>query len=253
MAEKNPNKLYDNIKALQDSLEAMKNIVEDIKEKVKTTLNDSNEFGGVVARVFKEQLGGYLTPKVEEFVKPIQEMINGNRIPGSLKDLTIFLDSVPLAMIREEPNIRELASPVIPKDVNLNTPASGKVESDVDSLPREASYQKGIESIGDSIEEAPVEEAVQESLNIKNLRFREGITKYLVVRSSSMGSILDKDTSNISDTVVYEFDSKEEADSMAKKLNSTLTQEEKELLGTEYSVKENWRKCEENNQKSSRF
>ena len=59
-----------------------------------------------------------------------------------------------------------------------------------------------------------------------------------------MGSILDKDTSNISDTVVYEFDSKDEADSMAEKLNSTLTQEEKELLGTEYSVKESCCDCE---------
>lgn len=243
MAEKNPNKLYDNIKALQDSLEAMKNLVDDIKEKVKTTLNDSNEFGGVVARVFKEQLGGYLTPKVEELVKPIQELINGDRIPGSLKDLTIFLDSVPLAMIREEPEITELASPVVPENVNLNTPA-GKVENDVDALPQEASYQKGVESVEEPTEEAPVEGAVQESLNRRKPRLREGITKYQVVRSSDMGSILDKDTSNISDTVVYEFDSKDEADSMAEKLNSTLTQEEKELLGTEYSVKENCCDCE---------
>ena len=243
MAEKNPNKLYDNIKAIQDSLEAMKNLVDDIKEKVKTTLNDSNEFGGVVARVFKEQLGGYLTPKVEELVKPIQEMINGDRIPGSLKDLTIFLDSVPLAMIREEPEITELASPVVPENVSLNTPA-GKVESEVDSLPQNASYQKGVESVEEPTEEAPVEGAVQESLNRQNPRLKEGITKYQVVRSSDMGSILDKDTSNISDTVVYEFDSKDEADSMAEKLNSTLTQEEKELLGTEYSVKENCCDCE---------
>ena len=75
MAEKNPNKLYDNIKAIQDSLEAMKNLVDDIKEKVKTTLNDSNEFGGVVARVFKEQLGGYLTPKVEELKSKLEEAL----------------------------------------------------------------------------------------------------------------------------------------------------------------------------------
>lgn len=243
MAEKNPNKLYDNIKALQDSLEAMKNLVDDIKEKVKTTLNDSNEFGGVVARVFKEQLGGYLTPKVEELVKPIQEMINGDRIPGSLKDLTIFLDSVPLAMIREEPEITELASPVVPENVSLNTPA-GKVENEVDALPQGASYQKGVESVEEPTEKAPTEGGVQESLNRRKPRLREGITKYQVVRSSDMGSILDKDTSNISDTVVYEFDSKDEADSMAEKLNSTLTQEEKELLGTEYSVKENCCDCE---------
>ena len=243
MAEKNPNKLYDNIKAIQDSLEAMKNLVDDIKEKVKTTLNDSNEFGGVVARVFKEQLGGYLTPKVEELVNPINEMISGDRIPGSLKDLTIFLDSVPLAMIREEPEITELASPVVPENVSLNTPA-GKVESEVDSLPQNASYQKGVESSEEPTEEAPVEGAVQESLNRQNPRLKEGITKYQVVRSSDMGSILDKDSSKITDTVVYEFNDKDEAESMAEKLNSTLTQEEKELLGTKYSVKENCCDCE---------
>ena len=46
------------------------------------------------------------------------------------------------------------------------------------------------------------------------------------------------------DPVVYEFNDKDEAESMAEKLNSTLTQEEKELLGTKYSVKENCCDCE---------
>lgn len=247
MAEKNPNKLYDNIKAIQDSLEAMKNIVEDIKEKVKTTLNDSNEFGGVISRVFKEQLGGYLTPKIEQVVSPIQELINGDRIPGSLKDLTIFLDSVPLAMIREEPDVSELASPVVPENVSLNTPV-GHVENDVDSLPQNASYQTGTETeeTVEPSEEAPQPQGVRESFrrgrSTKNLR--ESITKYQVVRTSDMGSLLDGDTSNIEGTVVYEFNTQEEADSMADKLNATLTQEEKELVGTEYSVKECCCDCE---------
>lgn len=247
MAEKNPNKLYDNIKAIQDSLEAMKNIVEDIKEKVKTTLNDSNEFGGVISRVFKEQLGGYLTPKIEQIVSPIQELINGDRIPGSLKDLTIFLDSVPLAMIREEPDVSELASPVVPENVSLNTPV-GQVENDIDSLPQNASYQTRTETeeAVEPSEEAPQPQEVRESLrrgrSTKNLR--ESITKYQVVRTSDMGSLLDGDTSNIEGTVVYEFNTQEEADSMADKLNATLTQEEKELVGTEYSVKECCCDCE---------
>lgn len=59
-----------------------------------------------------------------------------------------------------------------------------------------------------------------------------------------MGSLLDGDTSNIEGTVVYEFNTQEEADSMADKLNATLTQEEKELVGTEYSVKECCCDCE---------
>ena len=247
MAEKNPNKLYDNIKAIKDSLEAMKNIVEDIKEKVKTTLNDSNEFGGVISRVFKEQLGGYLTPKIEQVVSPIQELINGDRIPGSLKDLTIFLDSVPLAMIREEPDVSELASPVVPENVSLNTPV-GQVENYVDSLPQNASYQTGTETeeTVEPSEEAPQPQGVRESFrrgrSTKNLR--ESITKYQVVRTSDMGSLLDGDTSNIEGTVVYEFNTQEEADSMADKLNATLTQEEKELVGTEYSFKECCCDCE---------
>lgn len=243
MAEKNPNKLYDNIKAIQDSLEAMKNIVEDIKEKVKTTLNDSNEFGGVISRVFKEQLGGYLTPKIEQVVSPIQELIDGDRIPGSLKDLTIFLDSVPLAMVREEPDVSELASPVVPENTNLNTPA-GQVENDVDALPRNASYQTGAEMEETPTENATPETGVRESLRKRRKPLRESITKYQVIRTSDMGSLLDGDTSNIEGTVVYEFNSKDEADSMAEKLNATLTQEEKELIGTEYSVKECCCDCE---------
>ena len=244
MAEKNPNKLYDNIKAIQDSLEAMKNIVEDIKEKVKTTLNDSNEFGGVISRVFKEQLGGYLTPKIEQVITPIQELIDGDRIPGSLKDLTIFLDSVPLAMIREEPDVSELASPVVPENVSLNTPV-GQVESDVDELPQNASYQTGVKAEQDSESPKETPQEVRESRKIyKNTKLKESITKYQVVRTSDMGSLLDGDTSNIEGTVVYEFNSKDEADSMHDKLNATLTQEEKELVGTEYSVKECCCDCE---------
>ena len=168
MAEKDPNKLYNGIKSLQDDLESIRSLVDGIIENSKTLMNDANAFGGVIAKVFKEQMAKYFIPGVQEVVKPIDNLVSGDRVPGSLKDLTIFLDSVPLAMIRQEPSVTELASPVVPKNVNLDTPA-GKVESPVDSVPQNASY--GNE--GEVSEEAPIEESKKKVLNFR--KFKEFI------------------------------------------------------------------------------
>ena len=140
MAEKDPNKLYNGIKSLQDDLESIRSLVDQITENSKTLMNDANGFGGVIAKVFKEQMAKYFIPGVQSIAEPIDNLVSGDRVPGSLKDLTIFLDSVPLAMIRQEPSVTELASPVVPKDVTLDTPA-GKVESAVDEIPQGQSYQ----------------------------------------------------------------------------------------------------------------
>jgi hypothetical protein len=140
MAEKDPNKLYNGIKTLQDDLESIRSLVDGIIENSKTLMNDANGFGGVIAKVFKEQMAKYFIPGVQKIAEPIDNLVSGDRVPGSLKDLTIFLDSVPLAMIRQEPSVTELASPVVPKNVDLDTPA-GKVESPVDEIPQGQSYQ----------------------------------------------------------------------------------------------------------------
>ena len=167
MAEKDPNKLYNGIKTLQDDLESIRSLVDGIVENSKILMNDANGFGGVIAKVFKEQMAKYFVPGVQKISEPIDNLISGDRIPGSLKDLTIFLDSVPLAMIRQEPTVTELASPVVPKDVNLDTPA-GKVENAVDEIPQGQSYQN------DQVTATPDEELTESvESKKKTLGFRK--------------------------------------------------------------------------------
>lgn len=61
---------------------------------------------------------------------------------------------------------------------------------------------------------------------------------YQVVRTSNITSSLGDGIANIKDTVVYEFKDKDKAEIKALALNKTVLPEEKELLGTEYIVKE---------------
>lgn len=382
MAEKNPNKLYDDIRNIKSDLETVTNVFKDIEDKIKISLNNANEFGGVISRVFKEQLAGYLLGVINGIKDPINNLIDGDRVPGSLKDLTIFLDSVPLAMTREESSVTELASPVVPKDVKITPPVT-----DGEEIPQNASYNKGgynpdiVEenteedntpqdteelnndnNVPQQEESQPVEmgESLKRKLregirgntrkflyNFKNLiegylenkegdnleekylnledeilayktrnntvyncvkqyvenggfaiysddafndlcelyesspqemkKFKdkedvvwnryvsvlanylpklfkkemgrelgdtsireseEPLKKYQVVRTSDVRSMLDSDTSNIDSKVVYEFDDKAEADELAEELNMDISQQERDLVGTEYSVVE---------------
>ena len=66
----------------------------------------------------------------------------------------------------------------------------------------------------------------------------EPLKKYQVVRTSDVRSMLDSDTSNIDSKVVYEFDDKAEAEELAEELNMDISQQERDLVGTEYSVVE---------------
>lgn len=370
MAEKNPNKLYDGIKSLQDKLNAIKELVADINRDAKELMNDANDFGGVVSRIFKEQMAKYFIPETVKIAEPVDKLIAGDRVPGSLKDLTIFLDSVPLAMIRQEPSISELASPVIPDEAVIAVPEPvGKSTNPVDELPQNISYQNMGTSdvpVEDSTVESPSEAAeveetsfgesikrnINESLrggtnafidnfievmssyfeteqdwldfesticsikqdrrysatpaairhyvqggsldvyygdarntlseiyqntedeakkfakisddkmweryvNVmatylpkafkkvmgrelcsKPLNESKNSSKYHVVRCSSIGSTLPEDASGIEDHVVFEFNTKEEAEERAEFLNSGILPEEFEILGTEYKVVE---------------
>ena len=67
-------------------------------------------------------------------------------------------------------------------------------------------------------------------------KVQESYNKYRVIRSSSVGSTLDEDLAKIEPVVVAEYDTEEEAKEVADKLNATIDGEEKDLLGTEYSV-----------------
>lgn len=271
MAEKNPNKLYEGIKDLQDNLEAIKNLVEEVDSKIKEVLNDANDFGGVISRVFKEQLAGYFLPGVQKVAEPLDDLISNTDVPGSLKGLTVFLDSVPLAMIRQEPTISELAEPVVPKETELSEP----VGSEIDELPVNASYQHPVDNVVSQPEEtenntveptepelgvsepqrqpqvAPrtVEESVEKKakdaayarfVEYKKKKDEEKgfIKKYQVIRTTSVVPALGEAIANIDDDVIFEFDTKDEAVNKADELDKLIYPEEKEMFGTEYKVKE---------------
>lgn len=271
MAEKNPNKLYEGIKDLQDNLEAIKNLVEEVDSKIKEVLNDANDFGGVISRVFKEQLAGYFLPGVQKVAEPLDDLISNTDVPGSLKGLTVFLDSVPLAMIRQEPTISELTEPVVPKETELSEP----VGSEIDELPANASYQHPVDNVVSQPEEtenntvepteselgvsepqrqpqvAPrtVEESVEKKakdaayarfVEYKKKKDEEKgfIKKYQVIRTTSVVPALGEAIANIDDDVIFEFDTKDEAVNKADELDKLIYPEEKEMFGTEYKVKE---------------
>ena len=352
MAEKDPNKLYDRIKDIKGSLESIISTVEDIQDNCKELLADSDAFGGVISRVFKEQIAKYFIPELTKIVEPIKRVTDGDRVPGSLKDLVVFLDSVPLAMVREEPSVAELAAPVVPENVNIEAPVGdSKVTSEIDEIPSNASFEN--QPVEDTVEKVLPESKKSLSKRMREsrhpfLKLREGafdnfhyidfskeedqerwrnsergkqegdwwlnrchventnkfdssnseglfggwasvdakhsmeefgkvfvddatgkpvdpsyvrsliktwgepkekiteakkvktergdIDIYQVKRTSTMGSSLGEDVAKLEDHVVYEFNTKEEAEEKAKALNDTVTPSEKELFGTEYKV-----------------
>lgn len=347
MAEKDPNKLYDRIKSVKGNLESIISTVESIQDDVKELLTDSDAFGGVISKVFKEQLAKYFIPELNKIIEPVKKLTDGDRIPGSLKDLVVFLDSVPLAMVREEPSVAELAAPVVPENANLEVPeGKSKVTSDIDEIPANPSFEnqpseqlpeskksvlsrvresrypflklregalngfkyidfskdedqerwrnsergkqegdwwlnrchvedtnrfegsnlqgtlgswvshdakESMEKFGkifvDDATDKPVDatyaasliktwgepkEKITEARKVKTER--DDIEIYQVKRTSTMGSPLGEDIAKLEDHVVYEFDTKDEAEDKAKALNDTVSPSEKELFGTEYKV-----------------
>ena len=67
-------------------------------------------------------------------------------------------------------------------------------------------------------------------------KITEAYNKYRVVRTSTMGTSLDEELAKVEPVVVAEYDTEEDAKAAAEKLNETVDAEEKDLLGTEYSV-----------------
>ena len=67
-------------------------------------------------------------------------------------------------------------------------------------------------------------------------KITEAYNKYRVVRTSTMGTSLDEELAKVEPVVVAEYDTEEDAKAAAEKLNETVDAEERDLLGTEYSV-----------------
>ena len=208
---KNIEKTYNDIFKLRDSLD-------DIMEKAQAIVSDSKDFSGIINKVLTEQLTKY-------FIPSIRALKDNVKTPGSLTGLVKFLDAVPLAYTRDK-EVTSPVDPMIPENADIEAPAGSNIDDSVDNIPQNTSYAK---PEGDSVPQARSKsmEPVQESQERKC---------YKVIRKSTiLPTIGDR---NRRDNVVFESLFKEEAENKATYLNTTVLPEEKDLLGTEYIVKE---------------
>ena len=230
MAAKDPNRLF-------DLLDAMKESMESLIEDAQTLVQESASFTGEISKVMKQQLVNY-------FIPGMQKMITDPNTPGSIFGLQRFLGSVPLAMTREKPEGEDPLEGIAPQDVKLVVPAEEESVNPVDNLPKGASYRKGTEGMPESKKTKKSSlKKMKESANAPKSRravqLKEEdseVGKWQVVRCSKKASDLDEEQSKLKDTVVYEFNTQEEAERKAEYLNETVEPYEKSLFGTEYKV-----------------
>ena len=245
------------------NVESLYNLLSKMSEKLTDVVTDATElnqqaaqYGGEIARIISEQMNQY-------FIPSITKMVNDLETPGDLAGVVKFLDSCPLALVREEPApLTEVPQDIVPESAPvLDNPVGTSqkpVENPVTELPHNVSYNTIKEP---AVEEAPVEpvaaeapvEAPAEELPMEPVEapvmesvIREaeeekveapqaGIWK--VIRQSKMAAAIGEDLANLDGQCVNEFNSEEEANANAAMLNDTVLPAEFELFGTEYVVK----------------
>lgn len=94
MAKKNVEELYKGIFTIREKLQEVVQLASEI-------VTMSQAFGGEIPRVLTEQLSKYFIPEITKF-------IDDDKTPGAMTPLVTFLDSVPLAMTRQEPQPQSL-------------------------------------------------------------------------------------------------------------------------------------------------
>jgi hypothetical protein len=98
-------------KSIEELYKAIFSIRESLQESVslaQEAVNISQQFGGEIPRVITDQLNTYFIPVVSKY-------IDDDETPGAMTPLVVFLDSVPLAMTREEPQIEQI-TPTTPEN-----------------------------------------------------------------------------------------------------------------------------------------
>lgn len=215
-------------KSIEELYKALFSIRESLQESIsmaQEAVNISQQFGGEIPRVVTDQLNSYFIPIISKF-------IDDEDTPGAMTPLVVFLDSVPLAMTREEPTPGEITpSPIVTTD-NLTQPPVAGEDAVVDN-PAEGSYAAQVQE--EVLLKNKLKEEAQEKTSDKEVLPTEGL--YFVKRKSNGASTLGE-IGNIEDQIVSTFDSKAEAEPYTDYLNTTVPAAEKELFGTEYYVEE---------------
>ena len=209
------------IESLYDVLFNMRKLMEDLVQNATGLVNDVNDYGGELNRVVKEQMQKYYIPAIQNLTKD-------ENTPGSIIGIIRFMDSLPLAMTRVEPQVEQVA-PVEQPNANIDMPVQSSAAPE-EAIPLNTSYENPMPGATPEAPATPVEQPMAES------KMKESITKYSILRKSNKESSLGEDIANLEDKEVCLFDTEEEAQARCDLLNKGVLPEEKDLFGTEYVV-----------------
>lgn len=123
-AKSSAEKLYNTLFKMREQMREIANLAQELA-------SDASEYGGEISRVLREQCINYLIPALKGLVSDPNQ-------PGAIEPIIEFLDSCPLAFIREEPEAPQGPNPVAPNGAILATPTGSKVGDE--DIPQNASF-----------------------------------------------------------------------------------------------------------------
>lgn len=137
-AKSSAEKLYNTLFKMRDQMQEIANLAQELA-------SDASEYGGEISRVLREQCINYLIPALKGLVSDPNQ-------PGAIEPIIEFLDSCPLAFIREEPEAPQGPNPIAPNGAILATPMGSKVGDE--DIPQNASFST-MEDEGPQISAVP--------------------------------------------------------------------------------------------------
>ena len=137
-AKSSAEKLYNTLFKMREQMQEIANLAQELA-------SDASEYGGEISRVLREQCINYLIPALKGLVSDPNQ-------PGAIEPIIEFLDSCPLAFIREEPEAPQGPNPVAPNGAVLATPKGSKVGEE--DIPQNASFS-AMEDEGPQISAVP--------------------------------------------------------------------------------------------------
>ena len=137
-AKSSAEKLYNTLFKMREQMQEIANLAQELA-------SDASEYGGEISRVLREQCINYLIPALKGLVSDPNQ-------PGAIEPIIEFLDSCPLAFIREEPEAPQGPDPVAPNGAILATPMGSKVGDE--DIPQNTSFHT-MEDEGPQVDAVP--------------------------------------------------------------------------------------------------
>ena len=137
-AKSSAEKLYNTLFKMREQMQEIANLAQELA-------SDASEYGGEISRVLREQCINYLIPALKGLVSDPNQ-------PGAIEPIIEFLDSCPLAFIREEPEAPQGPNPVAPNGAILATPTGSKVGDE--DIPQNTSFHT-MEDEGPQVDAVP--------------------------------------------------------------------------------------------------